>query len=65
MLLKMMLRRLVRMLLGMGQVSMRHVRVMCSPVMVARLVMPGSFRMVVSRLFMVVGSLLVMLDRLL
>lgn len=60
----MMLCRLVCVLFGMGQVSMRHVRVMRSSEMIARLMMPGSFRMMVSRLFMVMGSLPVMMDRL-
>jgi hypothetical protein len=64
MLLKMMFRRLMRMLFGVGQVSMRHMRVMCSPVVIASLVMLGSFRMMVSRLLVMMGSLLVMLNRL-
>jgi hypothetical protein len=62
MLFEVVLRRLVQMLFGMSKVRVGNVRVVCGPEMIARLMVLRSFRMMVSRLGMVVGCLRVMMD---
>ena len=59
------LRRLVRMLLGIRKMSVGHMRVVRGLVVITCFMVLRGFRMMVSRLAMVMSSLLMMFDRLL
>jgi hypothetical protein len=65
MLFEVVLRRLVRMFFGMSKMRVGDVRVVRGPEMIARLMVLRGFRMVVSRLAMVMSSMLMMFDCLL